>query len=255
MVYRINYVSSALAIALCLQPATAFSSVSERGVRSSTLLSATGDSIVTRGGFISSASAFLASTVLSFPALADDESAPVEAAPVVTRSSRSVDVCMSGTKNCVSTANIKQIEQYAPPWTFEVTPDEAFARIKGVLSSDPTYEILEVDDKARYIKANVQRTFLVMDEVEFSVKEDDKVVIYRSSEKEASFTDFGVNRKRIDEIKKRGAVFDLMGGGMTADSVDGGGAAFRGNSAMGQLKAFYGLQGGKGSQDVLLDEE
>jgi len=29
---------------------------------------------------------------------------------------------------------------------------------------------------------------------------------------------------------------------MTADSVDGGGAALRGNGPLGQLKSFYGMQ-------------
>ena len=113
-----------------------------------------------------------------------------------------------------------------------------------------------MDDEARYIKANVQRTFAVQDEVEFLVKGDDKVVVFRSSEKEeGSIGDFGVNRKRIDSIRKRGAVFDLMGGGMTADSYDGGGAVSKGNSALGQLKAFYGLQSGEGFESVFEDED
>ena len=46
-----------------------------------------------------------------------------------------------------------------------------------------------------------------------------------------------------------------MGGGLTADSYEGGGAAARGNGALGQLKAFYGLQSGQGFQDVFEDED
>ena len=46
-----------------------------------------------------------------------------------------------------------------------------------------------------------------------------------------------------------------MGGGMTADSYDGGGAAARGNGFGGQLKAFYGLQRGEGFQSVFEEEE
>jgi hypothetical protein len=86
------------------------------------------------------------------------------------------------------------------------------------------------------------------DEVEFLVKGDDKVVLYRSTVRQStsglgpSASSFGANRKRIDDIYKKGAVFDLMGGGMTADSVDGGGAASRGNGPWGQLKSFYGQQ-------------
>jgi len=69
------------------------------------------------------------------------------------------------------------------------------------------------------------------------------------------FNTSGANRKRIDGIRKRGAVFDLMGGGMTADSFDGGGAAAKGNSPLGQLKAFYGLQRGEGFESVFEEEE
>lgn len=94
------------------------------------------------------------------------------------------------------------------------------------------------------------------DEVEFIIKADDKVVLFRSTaRKNGSVSDFGANRKRIDSIRQRGAVFDLMGGGMTADSFDGGGAASRGNSPFGQLKAFYGLQKGTGFESVFEEED
>lgn len=154
--------------------------------------------------------------------------------------------------------NVKNIDSYSPPWTFEVSPDEAFARIKGVLTSDESYRLTEVDADARYIKANVARSFpdKGMDEVEFLVKGDDKVVVFRISEKEAGLsTDFAANRRRIDSIRKKGAVFDLMGAGLTADSLDGGGAVSRGNNPFGQLKAFYGLQSGQGYESVFEDED
>lgn len=94
------------------------------------------------------------------------------------------------------------------------------------------------------------------DEVEFLVKGDDKVVLFKSTaRKNGSVSDFGANRKRIDDIRKKCAVFDLMGGGLTADSVDGGGAASRGNGPLGQLKSFYGRQTSEGSAKVLFFEE
>ena len=142
----------------------------------------------------------------------------------------------------------------SPPWTFEVNPDEAFARIKGVLKSDDSFVITEEDDDARYIRAYAKR-IAGRDEVEFLVKGDDKVVLFRSTApKNGSVSDFGANRKRIEDIRKRGAVFDLMGGGLTADSYDGGGAASKGNNPWGQLKAFYGLQSGEGFESVFEEE-
>jgi hypothetical protein len=50
-------------------------------------------------------------------------------------------------------------------------------------------------------------------------------------------------------------VFDLMGGGLTADSYDGGGAVSKGNNPLGQLKAFYGLQSGEGFESVFDEDE
>ena len=154
--------------------------------------------------------------------------------------------------------NVKNIDSYSPPWTFEVSPDEAFARIKGVLTSDDSFRLTDVDADARYVKANVQRPFpdKGLDEVEFLVKGDDKVVVFRISEKEEGISsDSGVNRRRIDSVRKKGAVFDLMGGGMTADSYDGGGAVIKGNNPFGQLKAFYGLQSGEGFESVFEDDD
>ena len=40
--------------------------------------------------------------------------------------------------------------QCSPPWTFEVSADEAFARIKGVLKSDDSFVITEVDDEGNF---------------------------------------------------------------------------------------------------------
>jgi len=134
----------------------------------------------------------------------------------------------------------------SPPWTFEVSPDEAFARIKGVIKSDEAFAISELDEEGRYLRASIRR-FAGEDEVEFLVKGDDKVVLFKSTaRKNGSVSDFGANGKRIDDIRRKGAVFDLMGGGMTADSFQGGGAMTKGNNPLGQIKAFYGLQGGQG---------
>jgi len=160
-----------------------------------------------------------------------------------------------------------------------VSPDEAFARIKGVLKSDDGYVVTELDDDGRYIRAYAKRfTMDAQDEVEFLVKGEDKVVLFKSrARKNGSVSDFGrsiycqkktryflmlnwnnlkfhlsfptlagANGRRIDDIRKKGAVFDLMGGGMTADSFQGGGAMVKGNNPFGQIKSFYGLQSGQG---------
>lgn len=116
-----------------------------------------------------------------------------------------------------------------------------------------------MDSEARYVKANIVRPFpdKGLDELEILVKSDDKVVVFRISEKgEAGITsDSGANRRRMDSIRKKGAVFGLMGEGLTADSYDGGGAVSKGNNPFGQLKAFYGLQSGEGFESVFEEDE
>ena len=208
------------------------------------------ETVSTRSEFVSkTCGAILSSMFLPTASMADDEEE-------VIKTPRSIKACGRDSKNCVSTANIKEISLYSPPWTFEVSPDEAYARIKGVLKSDETFVITEVDDEARYIRAYAARGLNAdQDEVEFLIRGNDKVVVFKSSERKESVSDFGANRKRIDDIRAKGAVFDLMGGGMTADSFEGGGAAARGNNAFGQLKAFYGLQSGQGFQSVFEEED
>jgi len=169
----------------------------------------------------------------------------------------SIGVCDVEGDDCVSTASIRDAKgSYSPPWTFETSPDEAFARIKGVLASDDAFVITEVDDTARYVRAYAKRLASAnRDEVEFLVRGDDKVVLYRSTARlNGSVSDFGANRKRIDDIRRRGAVFGLQGDGLTADSLNGGGETNRNNGPWGQLKAFYGLQSGEGFEK-LFDEE
>jgi len=137
-----------------------------------------------------------------------------------------------------------------PPWTFEVSADEALARLKGAIAADPAFTVIELDEDERFIRVEVQRTFKGQDEMQFIVKGDDKVVIFQSFEKDGgTISDFGANRNRVESLRKKIGVFDIMGKGMTADSYGSVGAD-RGGGALGQLKAFYGLQSGKGFQDV-----
>ncbi|KAL7442572.1 hypothetical protein ACHAXH_008216 [Discostella pseudostelligera] len=251
--------ASGLLTILCLASASAFSPPAasnsyQRAPTTTTSLCAVvprNEDCYSRSAFLSSAFGVVAvaTSAFVFPsvAIAADESSNVN---------RSIRACELN-DDCVSTANIRDAKgSYSPPWTFEVSPDEAFARIKGVLKSDSSFVITEVDDEARYIRAYAKRITVDSDEVEFLVKGDDKVVLYRSTaRKNGSVSDFGANRKRIDDIRKKGAVFDLMGGGLTADSYDGGDALSKGNGPLGQLKAFYGLQSGQGFESLLLDDE
>ena len=157
-----------------------------------------------------------------------DEEA-VSADPEVAKApSRSIEGCpkpISGKpNNCVATTNVKQLATYSPPWTFEISEDEAFARLKGLIKSDPSFTLSESDEAAMYMKVDVQRTFIGQVAMEFLVKGDDKLVIFKSYEEEESgISDFGANKKRREDLRKKsGGVFSLMGEGLgTVDSYSG----------------------------------
>jgi len=173
-------------------------------------------------------------------ALADDE--------------KSITACkiVGGGKptNCVSTASVRQVDCYAPPWTFEVSADEAMARLKGVIASDPSLELVE-EVSPSYLKVTSNRGPLdATDEIQFLVNTQDKVVTFKSFEiGEPSVSDFGANRKRLEGLRKRAGVFGVMGDGLTADSYGN-----RGTGPLQQLKAFYGLQSGGGYEEIFEDD-
>lgn len=150
------------------------------------------------------------------------------------------------TSNCVSTRNVKQLDLYAPPWTFESSAEEAMARIKGVVASDPNLELIQQQEN-RYLQIKATRSAVFRDTLQFEINSNDKVVTFKAEQDgEPSLSDFGGLRKELETIRQRGQIFGVMGQGvMSADSMPSQ------NGPMGQLKAFYGLQSGRGYEDVL----
>ena len=127
---------------------------------------------------------------------------------------------------------------FSPPWTFDVSADDAFTILKKIVSADPSFEIMEVEESQGYLKLDVQRTTTI-DTMEFLVNGDDKVVLFKSAEKGGGsiVPDFGANKKRVEALRKSSdGIFTVMGSGLgTADSYDGG-ASGKGNGFKGQLK-------------------
>ena len=160
-------------------------------------------------------------------------------------SSYSVKKCPTPSNTpCVSTANVRQLDLYSTPWTFDVSPDEVMSRLKGAIVADPGCEILEQDGNA-YLKAqgkNLNSNSIL----EFVINSSDQIVLHRS---EADGNDLGANKRRVEEIRKRTGVLGKMG--ETLDSADSKSSAEQGYGPLGQLKAFYGLQSGAGFEDVV----
>lgn len=156
---------------------------------------------------------------------------------------------ISGNSNCVSTASVRQVDLYMPPWTFpdSMSSDEAMARLKGVVNSDPKLEIVGQSDS--YLKVQGTRN-LGTDEIEFLINPEDKVITFISKRvDDPDGGDFGSNRKRLDELRKKSnGVFGVMGEEyLSADTAPR-------ENAIGQLKAFYGLRSGGGYEDLLLSD-
>jgi uncharacterized protein (DUF1499 family) len=152
---------------------------------------------------------------------------------------------------CLSTSNVRQLDLYLPPWTFTTSSADAMARLKGAIVADPLCDIVHQDGNEHLIVAakRIGDVFGIVDELEFVVNDVDQVVTFRSSAPSDTTTpDFGQNRKRLDDIRKRAGIFGLMGESLnSADSVSEGA---KGYGPVGQLKAFYGLQSGGGFEDV-----
>jgi len=169
---------------------------------------------------------------------------------------RDCDVSSSSdNNNCVSTASVKNLYLYTPPWTFECSPEEAYARLKGSIAADSSLTVVAKDEENKYIKIQTERNALggPQDELEFLVRGGpDGVVTFRSARMYANgLSDFGAIRNRLETLRQKSKVFDVMGGGLTADSYD---VPLKKNGFLGQLKAFYGLQSGEGFEDVFNDD-
>jgi uncharacterized protein (DUF1499 family) len=166
-----------------------------------------------------------------------------QAVPTISPCQRSTDPSVP-TTNCVSTASVRQLDMYMPPWTFNgMTKQEVVARLRGAIASDSSMMLLV--DHPNYLKAHASRNFYT-DELEFVVNETDEVVTFRSSQVSGPMvSDFNANRKRLDEIRVK-ARLGIMGQEYElADPSSEG--------PLGQLKAFYGLQSGEGFEDINLD--
>lgn len=86
------------------------------------------------------------------PAFASD----VPPQPSITQCAKS---STSNSMNCVSTASIKQLDLYMPPWTFpdNMSAAEVMARLKGAATNDIHISI--VNEQDNYLKLSAIRKF------------------------------------------------------------------------------------------------
>ena len=181
--------------------------------------------------------------------------------PTVPISIVSCGTSTGSSSNCVSTASVKQVDLFMLPWTWpeSISSDEVISRLKGVVASDQTLSVIDstkVPSGENYFFRIHAARNICRDEIELFVNPNDRVITFRSQQIDGpdSVSDFGANRRRLEDIRKRLKVVTVLGGGggengdyySNGESTEGLG---------GQLKAFWGFQSGGGFESILLDED
>ena len=102
--------------------------------------------------------------------------------------------------NCVSSQSTDKKHQ-VEPISYQGTPAEAFAVLKSAIQSMKRAKIVE--EKDDYLHAEFRSAvFGFVDDVEFLLDEESNVIHVRSASR-TGYSDFGVNRKRVETIRSK----------------------------------------------------
>jgi uncharacterized protein (DUF1499 family) len=104
--------------------------------------------------------------------------------------------------NCVSSMAPKEDSHYIEPIVYNnITRDLAKIKILTILKTLKNTTVVE--DRDEYIHAEVRSSFFkFIDHVEFYLPKDQNIIHVRSLAK-SGYSDFGVNRKRMEKIRVR----------------------------------------------------
>lgn len=102
--------------------------------------------------------------------------------------------------NCVSSLS-EDKSLFVDPLTYQATLEDAREKLISVLNSMKRAEIVTAE--SNYIHATFKSAvFRFVDDVEFSFDDQRKIIDVRSASR-TGYYDLGVNRKRVEEIRKR----------------------------------------------------
>ena len=109
-----------------------------------------------------------------------------------------------GTPNCVSSQGSGR--SFVAPLAFDDAPSSAFIRLQRILASFPRTRIVESTEN--YLHAEVRsRIFGFVDDVELYIDASAHCVHVRSASR-VGYSDFGVNRARVEAIRVKFALHD-----------------------------------------------
>jgi uncharacterized protein (DUF1499 family) len=106
------------------------------------------------------------------------------------------------TPNCVSSLSVDEGHKIAP-LPLRGTPAEAVAALAEVVRALPRATVVKATENYLHVEFR-SAVFRFVDDVEFFADERDGVIHVRSAARLGSF-DFGVNRRRVEEIRARWA--------------------------------------------------
>jgi uncharacterized protein (DUF1499 family) len=86
------------------------------------------------------------------------------------------------------------------PIQYEDSPDEAMAKLLSIIAARPRASVVTQEDRYLHVEINSQ-LFRFTDDVEFLIDEDAQQIHVRSASR-VGHSDFGVNRKRIEAIRR-----------------------------------------------------
>jgi uncharacterized protein (DUF1499 family) len=109
--------------------------------------------------------------------------------------------------NCVST-QATDAQHHGEPIPFDGPPEDAIRRLKAAIATIPRMKV--VSETGDYLHAEATSLlFRFVDDVEFFVDREAKVIHYRSASR-AGRSDLGVNRARMGQIRE---AFERQGSG------------------------------------------
>ncbi len=109
------------------------------------------------------------------------------------------DMSCPDSPNCVS-SQAADPAHFIEPFTFKDKPTNAMSRLKAALLNEKRVTI--VKETAGYLHAEVRSLlFRFVDDVEFTLLPDKGLIHIRSASR-SGYSDFGVNRRRLERIRQ-----------------------------------------------------
>lgn len=135
---------------------------------------------------LKSAAAGLIILLMSTPAAAEQTTGQLNACP--------------NTPNCVSSQSSPGTAHYIAPIPFSGSADHALQTLKAVLAAEPRTTI--VAEQGAYLHAEVRSLLLrFVDDLEFLLDSEQQLIHVRSASR-TGYSDLGVNRRRVERIRK-----------------------------------------------------